>query len=96
MRELRLRATNNLSEGTRLSKCLGCELRPSGSRDCTDCSPDLNVPKGRPWVCFAHRCTPDAWPVPEGGSMEETLNEYLLGEGRKKGRGGITKRDLIP
>lgn len=32
MRELRLRATNNSSEGARLSKGLGCELRPSGPR----------------------------------------------------------------
>lgn len=32
IRELRLRATNNSSEGARLSKGLGCELRPSGPR----------------------------------------------------------------
>lgn len=71
---------------------LGFELRPLGSGDCTDCSPEVSLPKGRPGLLCSPRC-PDAWHSARGRQSGGST-QHLQGEGKKGRREGKSPKRM--
>lgn len=86
MRKLRPRATSNLFEGTELSKCLIWDSNSGSLAEVTAISTGASQRAG-PGSAVLSTVSLELGTAPERGSVEEALGDYLLGEGRREGRG---------